>query len=586
MINGQSPPPEQLRHNYDNNPLHENRTSPSSPYNRGTPSLVSAPPIDDLPRSRYSGIESSSRSTIGLPQSRFSRTGPDISPRSRAIYPDRRSSLQEHRPYRHSTLSTIRSSRHPAEIAERTLYDGTESTISTTAPSTVWDDLEEMKSRIRKLELTGKLPPSREAMHSTTGERPRTAATTATSLSSSPKLLSSPNRTRRVSNTVEEPEASTAIGQVHPLLQSSLSKAKNVVSRNVYNALEITVSNSVKLSTMLGSGNPPGSVSTVNGSGSSDRLARRKADLICRSLTELCLAMTEEQLNKQPSPSHKGNSDEQQRNGTDGDVTPISPYQRDGSQEPDGIVHRRSSTRVSSNLEAQRSNLANTINNWQHQVQADFNQTSSPSSEVPAGRLNRLSTSSRTRRLQLGDEHEDGASPHTSSLSRAMTDINPATSSQRGPPRQRVSHDYRASYSTVRSPQTQSSAYQSLASTSHPHPTPRTPSLPQSGLPFHRSYITPSSNTPSTFRSSIQAGSSRYGFTPSPSDRSPALNVPRLSQPEPSQTKIVAPSSKLATSYTPISQNRPRTNSLDTRRFPTRQRAVSTVNDPVHIDGS
>lgn len=66
--------------------------------------------------------------------------------------------------------------------------DGTESTMSTTAPSTVWDELDDLKSRIRKLELTGKLPSSSAAaMSSMAGERPRTATTTVTTVSSSPK---------------------------------------------------------------------------------------------------------------------------------------------------------------------------------------------------------------------------------------------------------------------------------------------------------------------------------------------------------------------------------------------------------------
>jgi len=66
--------------------------------------------------------------------------------------------------------------------------EGTESTVSTTAPSTVWDELEDLKSRIHRLELTGKLPAtSGAAMSHASNERPATATTTVTTMSSSPK---------------------------------------------------------------------------------------------------------------------------------------------------------------------------------------------------------------------------------------------------------------------------------------------------------------------------------------------------------------------------------------------------------------
>ena len=572
--------------------MYSNDVSPSVRYNSAAPSSASAHPLDDHTRSRYSTIGSGSRSTVGVPHSRFSGASPDTSPRSPAINPDRRSSFQDSRSYRHSTLSTIRSSRQPSASEaterarvdhERARQDGTESTISTTAPSTVWDELEDLKSRIRKLELTGKLPPSsQEAMSSAVVERPRTAATTATTLSSSPK------HGRRVSNPSAGSDVATTTSQIQPLLQSALAKGKDLLSREVYTALEMTVADALRLSSILGSGvSLSGSVSVANGYSSSDRQARRKADGVCRSLTELCLALSDEQLNKQRPASQGRDSNSHQQNGFDGMSPAATPsYQRRGSHEPEGTIRRRSTTtRVPSRLDTRRSSLANTA--VPPSPIPDSKQTPSPSTDAPASRLSRLSTSSRTRRLQMADDNEENGPP-VRSISRAATDISAATSTPRIPPRQRISHEYRASHSTMRPQQSQSPTSTSQAQQQQQTPQPRTPSISQSGIPFRRSYVTPASYTPATSRSSIQAGSCRYGFssnfTPSPSDRSPAENtgMPRPSQPEPSQTRIIAPSNKIAASYTPIQQNRIRTNSLGARRFGMRQRPMSTVDDTVH----
>lgn len=579
----QTPSPDQLRYSNYESPLHSNNASPSGPYPSAAPSSASAHPLDDPNRPRYPRVRSGSRSTVGLPQSRFSRTSPDTSPRSPTVNPERRPSFPESRGYRHSTLSTIRSSRQPSGSEapervradqERPRQDGTESTLSTTAPSTVWDELEDLKTRIRKLELTGKLPPSsQEAMSSAAGERPRTAATTVTTFSSSPK------HGHKASNPPAESETSTSISQVHPLLQSALAKANRVLSREVYNALEMAVTDALKLSSILGSGVPPsGSVSVVNGYGPPDRKARRKADSVCRSLTELCLTLSDRQLNDNSPASRDGNSNAQQ-NGTQGEsATPSPAYQRSQSHEPDGIPRRASTTRISSRLDARRSSLINTgVKNGQNPAQTDPKHTPSPTSEAPTSRFSRLSTSSRTRRLQLGDDNEGSASPHTRSVSRAMTDINAPPS--RVPAQQRASHEYRPSYSSTKPQQNQSPTSSSQPQQPQP-PQPHTPNLAQSAIPFRRSYM-----APATSRSSIQAGSRRYGFTPSPAGSSPAENgsAAHSSQPEqPSQTRIVAPSSKLATSYTPIRQNSLRKNSLDSRRFGVRSRPMSTVDDTGH----
>lgn len=589
MPNEQTPSPDQLRFSHYGSPLDSNNVSPSGPTSSVAPSPASAHPPDDHNSPRYFGTRSNSRSVAGIPQSKFSRTSPDTSPRSPANNSDRRSSLHEPRGYRYSSLSTIHSIRQPSDSGttaharadqERPRQE-TDSTLSPTAPSAVWDELEDLKSRIGKLELTGKLPPpSHEAVSSPPGQRPQTAATTMTAFSSSPK------HGGKSSNPSAGSETSIAVSQVHPLLQTALARANSVLSREVYCALETAVTDALKLSTVLGSGVPPsGSASVANGYGPADRKARRKADNLCRGLTELCIALSDDQL-KYKQPPSRDEYLQSPRNGIDGwSATPSPNYQRSGSHEPEGTPRRRSTTRAASHLDARRSSLVNAgDNNVQVPSQIDSNHTQS--SEAAPNRLNRLSTSSRTRRLQLEDENEGTASPRVRSISRgAMTEIN--TPPSRLPAgQQRASLDYRPSHFNLRSQQHQSTPPDSQPQPQQQKSQPtRTLSLSQSGIPSRKSYMSPGNYSPATARSNIQAGSHRYGFTPSPKDGSPAegSGLPRPSQLEkPSQTKIAAPSSKLATSYTPIQQNRVRTNVQRTRSLGTRQHPMSAVDGAVH----
>lgn len=621
-----TPSPEQLRFSNPNPPLRSHTFgSVSHPH-----SSVSAHPLDDHSRSHYAAaVGPSSRSTIGLPRSRLSRTSPDASPQTPATTNlERRASLQDPRGFGHSTLSTIRGSRQPSSEAtervrvepEKPRQDGTESTLSTNAPSTVWDELEDLKSRIRKLELTGKLPPSSQAAMSASGsgERPRTAATTATTLSSSPK-----NHTHKTSFPSADSDAVT--NQVHPLLQSALAKAKTMLSNEVYKALEATVNDATALSTVLGSGSAiSSSASVANGYSPSDRQSRRKADSVCRGLTELCLALSDDYLKQQQRPPSQDDTIKaQQPNGnTEEPSTPVHPFQRSSSLEPEGVARRRSNTRVVSRLEARRASLANTspankddtppvpTQQLPSQTQAQPQPQSQPQesqSATPArARINRLSTSMRTRRQE--DENPEKGTLHNRTLSRAMTEIATPASTNRLTTRQRFAHGYMPSQSIPNSPQEQSytpktpqhppsqlsqpqQSQQQQEQSSQP---PRTPSISQSGIPLRRSFMAPvtytpySPHTPATSRSNIQAGSRRYGSsfssgTPNGPMTANTTNAPETSQPAtPSQTRIVAPSTKLAGSYTPIQQNRARTNSLGTRRFGIRPRPTVNVDNTIN----
>lgn len=571
-------------------------------------SAASAHPLDEPHRFRYSSLTTGARSTIGAPRSRLNRTSPESSPRSPSINEERRSSLHESRLHRQSALSTIRSSRQPStsEVTERARgdtervrADGTESTLSTTAPSTVWDELDELKSRIRKLELTGKLPPSSQAAISGAAqERPRTAATTVTALSTSPR------HHRKVSTPSADAENAVQ-NQVHPLLQSALAKAKAVLSSDVYKALEATITDALTLSTMLGVNTAPsGTVSVVNGGySSSERHARRKADSVCRGLTELCLALTDEELKRtRSSPSHAISAHTQRLNGGENDShAPTPSYTRAASHEPEGLERRQSiSSRVSSRLEARRASLVNTSPGT---AGADTNPSqSSPGVQSPPSRLHRISTSLRSRRVPADEQHQETPSQHSRSLSRAMTEIGAPSTAQGVSPRQRFSNGPSSASRSISISASQeqehglgisprSTQFQPSTPSQAPSSQPRTPTTlsSQTGIPFRRSYASPVAYSPATSRSNIQAGSRRYGLSPSFSNATPrsgAEDSPRSPQPEQSQTRINVPSGKSVTSYTPIQQPRLRTNSLGARRFGLRRRSAATPDDAVNLDDS
>ncbi|KAI3400928.1 hypothetical protein diail_1135 [Diaporthe ilicicola] len=194
-------------------------------------------------------------------------------------------------------------------------HEASESSNSTAAPSTVWDELDELKSRIHRLELTGKLPRTSGAAMSRASDeigRPPTAGTGATTVSGSPK---------RASANGAAPTEIQSITSSHrdskPILKSALSKTRPFVTSDIYNAVEAAANDAMSLSQMMGIVGQPGPISsgasTIGGSGQStvtDRLLRKKVDSMCRNLTELCLALTDEgsqrkTATQQPKPEQR-----------------------------------------------------------------------------------------------------------------------------------------------------------------------------------------------------------------------------------------------------------------------------------------
>jgi hypothetical protein len=288
------------------------------------------------------------------------------------VLPSRQSS------YRHSNLSySTPRNYNSSPLVSRTIdmqeapvpettraAEGTESTASTTAPSTVWDELEDLKSRIHRLELTGKLPAtSGAAMSRAAHERPPTATTTTnTTMSTSPKQRGHGNSTSptEFSNRQLQPN------ELHPLLHSALAKSKSLLTPEIFSALEATANDALTIAAMMGMSGQPGPLSsaqsTIDGpsSGVSDRQVRRKADSMCRSLTELCLALSDERMEHSPNETLHGVRP--RSNGRDSELRPsietsnISPRQPVNSD----ITRVKSSPRALSRLEERRSSLLNT----------------------------------------------------------------------------------------------------------------------------------------------------------------------------------------------------------------------------------
>lgn len=184
--------------------------------------------------------------------------------------------------------------------------EGTESSTSTAAPSTVWDELDDIRTRIHRLELTGKVPAtSNHAMSRVSDDRPPTATTNATTMSASPKRSSGNTKTESVSATSSSHRESN-----NPILITAVTKSKPFLSAEAYEALEAAATDALALSQMMGAPGQPGPISSSAssigfGTNLTDRQLRKKADSVCRNLTELCLALADEGAAAKTAPPKK-----------------------------------------------------------------------------------------------------------------------------------------------------------------------------------------------------------------------------------------------------------------------------------------
>lgn len=441
------------------------------------------PPSLDPSRARY--FSSISQSTPTTPRGLRMR---GTSPESQVSRINRRPSIPDpsssRGSYRQSNLSqafprTFNSSplvSRTADVQEGLdmprAADGTESTVSTTAASTVWDELEDLKSRMRRLELTGKLPAtSGAAISRASNERPPTATTTVTTVSSSPK---------RVRNNSISPSESAlpAPGEIHPLLTSALAKSKSLLNPDVYKALEAATADALTITSMMGTSGQPGPISssqsTVGGlnGGVSDRQVRRKADSLCRSLTELCLALSEDQTEK----AHAATKQAVRPRSRDTEAGSVA----DSVQRPplsSELTRLKSSPRAQSRLEARRSSLL-TGSALPSPRYVQTTEATTPTQATMAGRRSSLLLRSR-RAATEEPEEEDGTRFRTPS--RAATELGRLANS----PREYISQQ--------------------------PLPDSRLPAA-QSSLPVRRHYVSTSLTNTSTppLSTAPELGTRRY----------------------------------------------------------------------------
>jgi hypothetical protein len=336
----------------------------------GRDKAVSIHPGEDLTRKLRTGPSTPRTLTFQEPDNgAYSRRRPSITDSTAAGVPSRTSSYrQSNLSYGHTRAAygssplvprsdnTVRVDQHAFEGHG---LEGTESTASTTGPSTVWDELDELKSRINRLELTGKIPStSGAAMSRVSDERPVTANTTLTSNSTSPKRLPG-SAGQDVSSTTSSQK------ETHPILHTALAKSKSCLGNDIYKALESAANDAVALSSLLGAsgqGLISSGASTIGGGNVTDRQLRRKADSVCRSLTELCLALNDESSRQKPV---QGAATPQK----EGPATPTGPKSfttistRKPSTVPDQGLTRANtvatSPRTMSKLEERRNNLLN-----------------------------------------------------------------------------------------------------------------------------------------------------------------------------------------------------------------------------------
>lgn len=458
----------------------------------------------DLSKNRYQGGTS-----ISTPITPRASTTREISPESQASYGRRPSvtdailpssrtnsyrqsnlSYSTPRTYNSSPLVTRTADNVQEAPAPQRATEGTESSVSTTAPSTVWDELEDLKSRINRLELTGKLPAtSGAAISRASHDRPPTATTTVTTMSSSPKRGRA-NSASPVNSNGVEPQANDS----HPLLKAALVKSKTLLPADVYNALEASAADALSIAAMVGSSGQPGPVSssqsTVGGGSSSvsERQVRRKADSMCRSLTELCLSLTEGR-NEPVLP----NQNVERPRSRDTEILQSIEAQRKPAMTD--LARIKSSPRALSRLEARRSSLLATSTLPSPRYAPS--DAGTPTQSSMAGRRTSLLLRSRRGATEEPEEEDDS---RFRAPSRATTEI----SRMRNSPRE-------------------------YASQQPPLPD-RSPTV-QSSLPIRRHYASNSlTNAGSTALPAVSNASGRRYLDRSTPERDTAGAVSRLAE--------------------------------------------------------
>ncbi|KAF2160495.1 hypothetical protein M409DRAFT_59970 [Zasmidium cellare ATCC 36951] len=197
-------------------------------------------------------------------------------------------------------LATLESPEEsPAEESEPKLSEST--SAESQQEDNVWDELDELKMRIKELEMKDKVPTvSSAAASGDSSDRPRTATTAPTTIDSSPKHERKREIERKKATPtppLETASGANALSNIHPPLHTALAKAETLLNASLYRTLEAASNDALQLAAVTGSAGPQGTnfsaASIINGLSVSDRHVRRKVDSMCRNLTELCIALCE-----------------------------------------------------------------------------------------------------------------------------------------------------------------------------------------------------------------------------------------------------------------------------------------------------
>ena len=185
----------------------------------------------------------------------------------------------------------LRSEHH--EIAE---------SVVSGAQSTVWDELQELKSRIQQIELHDKMGGTGS---NGSNERPKTATTATTPLttmSSSPKYQFKSGRSPQ-----DSVIGGHAAVNAYPVLHQTLARCKDGLSPAVYRALELATSDALELALLTGNGSAGGNsaASVANGGFAGERQLKRKADNVVRNLQDLCVELCKTNAVERPETSSR-----------------------------------------------------------------------------------------------------------------------------------------------------------------------------------------------------------------------------------------------------------------------------------------
>lgn len=330
-------------------------------------------------------------------------------------------------------------SESPADSSEPRNSQADSGSVESETADTVWDELDELKSRIKKLELTGKMPStSGAAVSGEFSDRPRTATTAPTTIDSSPRHDKPEKKPTVEVEPADQVGTQDFVGgpsaaNIHPNLHSALARAKVLLSHQLYRSLEATAADALQLAAMTGSAGPQGTAfsaaSIINGVTVADRHVRRKADTMCRNLTDLCLALCD---GKHEAPSVSASP---VALGTPATSSPSLRYPRSSLGPPDD--QPRGGSRPISRLEARRSSILGsqagsrlgTSPGAGDDVSASEQENNTPSNQRSAGVSNFPRSVSRLQRIrqQRHNDASEDEDPTVRPPSRAMTDFSSRT---------------------------------------------------------------------------------------------------------------------------------------------------------------